>query len=186
MPGPTSVQFPLAAGEQLLWSGVPRQGLALRPSDALAIPFSLLWGGFAVFWESTVVTARAPWLFKLWGIPFVLVGLYITVGRFFWDARRRRDTTYGVTTQRILIAARGFAPSLQSLNIGTVTDIALNESPDGTGTITFGRPAVQAWGRSTRMWTGKPDVPSFEMIPAAKKVYDTIRDAQQGATTRAR
>ncbi len=33
----------LEANEKLLWSGQPRRGLMLRPSDAYVIPFSLLW-----------------------------------------------------------------------------------------------------------------------------------------------
>jgi hypothetical protein len=66
-----SIEFDLGRGERLLWSGMPRQGLMLRPTDALFIPFSLFWGGFAVFWESSAIIHHAPPLFVVWGIPFL-------------------------------------------------------------------------------------------------------------------
>src|SRR3954463_10734812 len=93
----------LDSGERLLWSGQPRSGIRLRPQDAYLIPFSLVWGGFAIFWEFMAVTqsSKAPrpvgTVFPLFGLPFVLVGLYMIFGRFFFDARSRERTFYGVT-----------------------------------------------------------------------------------------
>src|ERR1039458_3086202 len=113
----------LGPQEQLLWSGKPRGGIRLRASDALMIPFSLLWGGFAIFWETMVLhsgqksthSGRPVSIFMaLWGIPFVLVGLYMIVGRFFVDARMRGKTFYGVTNQRVLIVSGLFSPTTKS------------------------------------------------------------------------
>src|SRR5690349_16574111 len=93
----------LSSGERLLWSGQPRQGVFLRGSDALLIPFTLLWAGFACFWEYMVVRNPTPLLFRLWGIPFLMVGAYLVVGRFFLDAWTRRHTVYGLTSQRVIV-----------------------------------------------------------------------------------
>ncbi len=64
----------LGREERLLWSAQPRQGIFLRSTDAYLIPFSLLWGGFAFFWEATVVNRMDRFCSDFWGVPFVLVG----------------------------------------------------------------------------------------------------------------
>jgi hypothetical protein len=60
-----AIRSELSSGEKLLWSGQPSGGLRLRPADALMIPFSLLWAGFAVSWELSVVRTGAPFFFRL-------------------------------------------------------------------------------------------------------------------------
>jgi len=171
----------LEPGERLHWSGVPPQGLLLRGSDAFFIPFSIMWGGFAIFWETMAWTKQTPLLFKLWGIPFVLVGLYILVGRFFVDAKMRSRMAYGVTDRRIIIRSGILSRNVNSLALKTLSDLTLTERSDGTGTITFGPSYPMAYWHRGGFWPGMggyPMAPSFESIPRAKDVYATIRQVQ--------
>jgi hypothetical protein len=169
--------------ERLLWAGQPRQGIVLRPSDAFMIPFSLFWGGFSLFWEAGVILEGAPWFFVLWGVPFVLVGLYLIAGRFLWDARRRSRTFYGLTDQRAIIVSNGTSRKVTSLNLKTLSEISLTEKSDGTGTITFGPMNLLAWWSGGTNWPGAPQgPPSFEMVQDAEEVYDILRQAQSEST----
>ncbi len=137
--------------EQLLWYGRPKQGIRLRAIDALLIPFSLMWCGFAIFWEVTALTMGAPFFFALWGIPFVLVGLYFVFGRFLVEAKGREKTYYGVTDERIIIVSGLFSRKVKSLNLRTLSDVSLTEKADGSGTITFG---PTRWPRGSRVRPG--------------------------------
>ena len=178
-----AIQSQLAPNEKLLWTGQPAKGLRLRAADALLIPFSIMWGGFAIFWEMTVLNTNAPGFFALWGIPFVLVGLYLMIGRFFVDAAQRNNTVYAVTSERVIIASGILWPSTKSLSIDTLSDVSLNEHWDGKGTITFGPvPMWNSWQRGSA-WPGSTAklVPSFELIDDPRRVFDLIRNAQRAA-----
>jgi Bacterial PH domain len=168
----------LSSGESLLWSGQPRQGIFFRAFDLYLIPFSLLWCGFAIFWETGVLSTDAPFFMKLWGIPFVLVGLYMVVGRFFVDAKQRAKMYYGVTNDRAIIVSGIFSKQVKSLNLKTLTDISLTEKTDGSGTISFGLNDSN-WQSFPFSKRNQPEVPSFDSIQNAKKVYEIIRNAQK-------
>ena len=173
--------------EHLVWSGRPRQGIFLRASDAGAIPFSLMWGGFAIFWEAVVLSsvfhpgrrAAGPvaFLFPLWGVPFVLIGLHIMVGRFFVDARRRRRTWYGVTDRRAIIVAAG---RTTSFDLRTIGQVELQRHRDGTGTITFGQPLPAKSHPSIARW-GTGGGNAFDHAPDAEAAHRAVRQAQKTA-----
>jgi hypothetical protein len=177
------VERELAKGEKLLWAGQPRQGIVLRGSDAFFIPFSIFWGGFAIFWEVMAINSGAPWFFKLWGVPFVLVGLYLMVGRFFGDAIQRSRTVYGVGSQHAIIVSGLFSRRVKSLDLAKQPEISLTERRDGSGTISFGTIAAFFSNFPIRNWPGYNNqlAPSFDMINDAREVYDLIREAQRGA-----
>ena len=174
-------QDELGPDERILWSGRPKSGIMFRSSDIFVIPFSLMWGGFAVFWEMGVITSGAPLFFWLWGIPFVIIGLYFIFGRFFVDAQQRAKTYYALTNERIIIISGLFNRNVKSLSLKTLSDINFNKKADGTGTITFGPIHPVGWMYSGNWWpgTGRYTSPGFEMINNAKEVYDKIRAAQR-------
>jgi hypothetical protein len=181
----TVVTQQLSSGERLVWSGQPRTGLRFRGQDLFLVPFSLLWGGFAIFWETTVITTHAPFFFKLWGIPFVLIGLYVIAGRFFVDARSRSQTYYGITTERIVIVSDLFSRRIKSLNLRTLTDVSLTEHADGSGTISFGPTYPMSHFFPTGPWpgSGRQAPPAFDLIERAKEVYDIILTTQKTGST---
>ncbi len=176
----TEIQRELSEGERLLWSGQPRQGIRLRPSDLFVIPFTLLWCGFAFFWEISAIRMGAPFFFMLWGIPFIVVGLYMVFGRFFTDARRRASTFYGVTNERIIIVNGRSSRQSKSLTLRTLAELSLTERPDRSGTITFG-PQHPATRHLPAGWPGAAQyaAPAFEMIENAKATYELIRQTQR-------
>jgi hypothetical protein len=175
----------LDSGESVLWAGAPRQGLVLRASDIFMIPFSLLWGGFAIFWLVGAAAAGAPPFFLAFGVPFVVIGLYMIIGRFFVDARQRAKTLYAVTDRRAMIVSGLFSRSINSLPLDSLSDVTLTEKSDRTGTITFGRPNPMGLFYPAGMqWPGMSQYqsPAFDMIDNVKVVHDHILEAKRSVT----
>jgi hypothetical protein len=172
----TDFQGRLLPGERILWTGTPPGGILFAPGDAIRIPFSLMWGGFAIFWEWSVLRmARAPNFFTLWGIPFVVVGLYLIAGRFFVDAWVRARTSYAVTSQRVLILRTAPAFKFTAYSIDRLPELSLEERADGRGTIRF-QPHVPMWGnRGLWSWTPSTDSTQFLLIADARGVFDRIQ-----------
>lgn len=160
----------LLPGEQVKWHGAPGRGIRFQGTDALAIPGSLLWAGFAVFWVATAAKNGAPWFFVAWGVPFVIVGSYISVGRFFADAYRRKHTHYLLTERRAIVVTTRPLRRVRSVYLASLEEIQLVGERNGAGSLIFGSRAVA--GRGT------PASPRFEWIDEVRKVYALALEAQ--------
>jgi uncharacterized membrane protein len=176
-------QGELNPGEQILWSGQPHQGVILRAADLFFIPFSLLWGGFALFFAYMTIAENAPLGVVFIGTIFGVVGLYLMVGRFFVDMLQRRNTYYALTDKRAIIISGVFAQQIKTLVIQNLPEIGVTARRNGTGTITFGSSHPFAW-----MYAGSgfPNMgfyhvaPSFEMISDVRAVYQLVKRVQTG------
>jgi hypothetical protein len=107
----------------------------------------------------------------------------VIAGRFWLDAWRRSRTRYAVTSERIIIISGLFASSTQSLDLRGLRDLAVDERSDGTGSIFFApRPLWASWQSSWPM-PNAAQVPMFDTISDARRVYNLIRQAQRAANS---
>jgi hypothetical protein len=172
----------LQPDEKILWTGRPDPSRLIGRTDGFLIPFSLMWGGFAIVWEGGVVLTGAPLFFWLWGIPFVVVGQYFIWGRFVYKRWDRRRTVYALTNQRALILRGG---SLASVFLNQLPAIHQSVRADGSGSLEFG--GSPGWyGRGSWANTGMDlfapgtGVPAFYDIPDVAKVDRLVNQARSG------
>ena len=132
-----TVERHLASGERSEWIGRPDPAKHFTPADRFLIPFSLLWGGFAIFW--LVGASSSGGLFGLFGVPFVAIGLYFIFGRFIYKANRKRRTVYAVTDRRVLEIVRGrHGESVNAVYLRSIPNISTSAGSDGLGSVGFG------------------------------------------------
>jgi len=185
------LQSELLSGESVLWAGRPNPGVIFHSDDWYMIPFSLLWGGFAIFWEAGVLgylghnSKGAPSVFMaLWGIPFVVIGQYFIWGRFFYDAWLKRRTYYAITNRRVLILQEGWKRKTSSTYLDAIPTIEREGS--ATGTLWFGAkyPMIAGRGQRSRSMSRVRigDVPVFADIDDVDSVYRLALDQRQAST----
>jgi hypothetical protein len=190
----TELQAELSSGESLLWSGQPQRKVIFHQQDWFGIPFSLLWGGFAIFWELGATgywgiigkSHSAPEFFVLWGIPFVLIGQYMIWGRFFYADWKKTRIYYGVTNKRVLILSTGSNRRVTDTYFSNLDSVSLTTRYDGIGTVEFApEPVTQtAWGFGNNRRRGNQlgiDLSrlAFFDIADAKNVYQLIQSQRE-------
>ena len=134
-----TVERHLLPSEHIEWIGRPDPTKHFTRSDVFLIPFSIMWGGFAIFWEATAIEGGAGPVFALWGIPFVVIGLYFIFGRFIYKARRNRRTIYTVTNRRVMTLVRGRSDeSVEAAALSSIPNISTSAASNGHGNVEFG------------------------------------------------
>jgi len=139
-----TIQAELASGESIAWMGQPNPSVVFHKQDLFLIPFSLLWGGFAIFWEGSVAgfwnqgSRNEAWIFgMIWGIPFVLIGQYLIWGRFVHDSWLKGRTYYAVTNRRVIVVQKGWSKRIASAYLDSLPAITKEGSDAGPGTLSF-------------------------------------------------
>ena len=177
-PTPQGWDAYLDRGERLLWEGEPAAGLRFRASDLPVSFFGLFFFGFAVFWTYMASGAMSMpggfgYIFPLFGLPFLTVGFYLLVGRFFWDSYVRSKTRYALTNKRAIKATTAWGRKLKSWPIHS--DTRLEYEPGELATIWFAEEVKR--GSKGRTYTTKH---GFEYVQGGDELYRLMRKVQQG------
>jgi len=185
------VQAEMTSGERVYWAGRPNPKVIFHSDDWAMVPFSLLWGGFAIFWEAGVLgywgkgaRSGSPSLFMaIWGIPFIIIGQYMIWGRFLYDAWLKRRTYYGLTNRRVLILQEGWKRKTNWMYLEAIPTIEREGTM--TGTLWFGKkyPVIAGRGKKTRSMSrfDVGDMPVFADIDDVDGVQRLVQELRENA-----
>jgi hypothetical protein len=187
-------QADLLPAESLLWAGQPLLRVIFHPSDWFAVPFSLMWGGFALFWEWGASGPANPHgsgtnlFFDLWGIPFVLIGQYMIWGRFLYTAWKKTRTFYAITNQRVIVLNIVRNRKVTDAFMAGLSSVSLTTRSDGVGTIEFAPEPERSstWFSNRNRGGQQMDIDlsrlAFFDIPEAKDVHQIIQSQRKSVS----
>lgn len=188
--------------ERLLWQGRPNGDIRFADFFTPRLPFALVFTAFAVFWMAVTsqmtkmgsTTGGALDLFPLFGLPFVVVGLYMAFGMPLWDAYERKHSWYALTNDAAYIATELFGR--RNLKRYPIREMNALELEDGQqGTVWFNRD-VQVYRKtsshrtsnSVRQTYTTTTRSGFKRIAAPRVVYQMIlrqlNDSDEAAPVR--
>jgi len=185
-------QEELLKDEEILWMGQPNPNINFTSMDWFLIPFSIMWGGFAIFWELSALgmlfvnssnETNIPIVFPLFGIPFVIMGLYFIFGRFIYKKWKKRRTYYAITNKRVLIITNTNNKKIMAEFIDNIPAINYSQKSNGIGNIRFGNfNFMTDMYENTGMdffsgFSGKSS-PAFFDIDNVKEVYTLVNEVR--------
>ncbi len=185
------VQAEMISGERVYWAGMPNSRVIFHSDDWTAIPFTLVWTGFFVFWEANALGiwgsasrgGGSNLFMVLWGIPFLIIGNYMVWGRFLADAWLKRRTYYAVTNRRVLILQEGWSRKTNWMYLEAIPTIEGEGAK--TGTLWFGKkyPVIAGRGQRTRSMSRFTvgDLPVFADIDEVDGVQRLVQELREQA-----
>ena len=122
----------LRRGEKAVWTQRP-QPMARSKSKILVFLFGIPFFGFAVFWTHTAAQSGDA-LFRLFGIPYLLVGAGIMLSPVWSWVEAKNWLIYAITNQRLLIIRTFPRRRVVSFKPADITRVERTTKADGSGT----------------------------------------------------
>jgi hypothetical protein len=138
-------------GERMLWAARPDKRIAALLSFGIWL-FAIPWTAFALFWIAfpmsalyetyTGINIGAPkgtptlimWVFAIFGIPFVLIGLGMLLAPFA-AIRKGWRTLYVLTNKRLAVLEGARTVNVINIRPDEISGLSRKEGPDGRGTL---------------------------------------------------
>lgn len=87
----------LLNGEVVLWEGTGKPPKGVNMAQMI---FPIFWTGFAIFW--TIMASMAGGFFGLFGVPFIIVGIFL----FKQMKGDTAEKIYAITNRRLIIISK--------------------------------------------------------------------------------
>jgi hypothetical protein len=173
--------------ERIVWTGEPTERRLLRREDALLLPITIIWSVLAISGAVQNFRTGLGGFFAWWGGLFVLIALYLTVGRFVVRAISLGNTRYTLTDQRVVVSGGLTGRAEHTDYLLSLPPPVIVERSDGSGDLAFGSfPGVvdaltRRRGFNVAMWGESIKPPIFRGIPNVRYVRELVVNAQTTA-----
>jgi hypothetical protein len=180
-----ALEIKLLSNETIHWYGKPNPWVIFGPADRFLIPFSLLCGVFAFYWEYTTFNLESQilnggpftYLYPITGIPVILVALYLIIGRFFYKFWLKTKTIYAVSNKRLIVITQGKSRKERFQFLNHIKMIEKSVDKNGAGSLTFGDLGRGGLFTNAGIFLIDKDfqgVLSFFDLPDAEEVYQLV------------
>jgi hypothetical protein len=176
----SQVEMELQSGERIAWMDQPIPGRMARGSLGLVI-FGIPWTAFAVFWMvmaakgvSNTKGGAITWLFPLFGLPFVLIGIGM-LSSPYWARRRAQRMAYVITDRRAIIFQGGWRGSVNVRSFEPSTlkgDLQRKQHADGSGDLIFAQELRR--GSKGRQYTANIGFLAVRDVKAVEEMVRTL------------
>ncbi len=106
----------LLNGEVVLWEGTGKPPKGVNMAQMI---FPIFWTGFSIFW--TVMASMAGGFFGLFGVPFILIGIFLF-------KQMKGDTSekiYAITNKRLIIVSDS---NLDAIFLNDIANVRITSS----------------------------------------------------------
>jgi hypothetical protein len=183
-----AVERHLSPGERIEWVGRPDPAKHFTRGDVFLVPFSIMWGGFAIVWETLAIGNGDGVFFALWGPPVHRARPLLRVRAVRRQGNRKRRTIYAVTNRRVLTIVRGRrGESVEAMYLRSIPSVSTSAASNGRGSVLFGSTA--SWYANsgmelfTRGQTADTGIGFYDIedAPGVADLVERLRDAEAGS-----